>query len=89
MQPQLSGQQTSNKMQKSALSQTEPVPERVHLMENHDQAYFVWKDAGVRDKILVHVDAHDDLSWVADRSSLNIGNFICQALKEGMVREIF
>ncbi|MGA9756349.1 MAG: tetratricopeptide repeat protein [Desulfobaccales bacterium] len=76
-------------MQKSALSQVEPFLKRVHLMENHDQAYFVWKDAGVREKILVHVDAHDDLSWCADRSSLNIGNFICQALKEGMVREIF
>lgn len=59
-------------------------------MENHDGAYLVWKDAGVREKILVHVDAHhDDLSWLADRSSLNIGNFISQALKEGIVREIF
>ena len=89
MQPQLSGQQTSNKMRQSALSQVEPAPGRVHLMENHDQAYLVWKDAGVRGKILVHIDAHDDLSWLANRSSLNIGNFICQALKEGIVREIF
>ena len=60
-------------MQKSALCQAEPAPGRVYLMENHDQAYLVWKDAGVRGKILAHVDAHDDLSWLADRSSLIIG----------------
>jgi hypothetical protein len=53
-------------------------------MENHDEAYWVWKEAGVREKILVHFDAHDDLSRIADRDSLNIGNFICQASKKGM-----
>jgi tetratricopeptide (TPR) repeat protein len=64
-------------------------PGPVHLMENHDEAYWIWKKAGIQGEILVHMDAHDDLSWVANRANLDIGNFICQALKEGMVREVY
>lgn len=60
----------------------------IFLMENHDEAYRVWREAEVRDKILVHIDAHDDLLWSPDHDSINIGNFICPALKEGMVREV-
>lgn len=58
-------------------------------MENHDEAYRVWRDAGVRQKILVHIDAHDDLVWMPDRAAINIANFICPALKENLVREVF
>ncbi|MFI5329493.1 MAG: tetratricopeptide repeat protein [Desulfobaccales bacterium] len=58
-------------------------------MENHDEAYRVWREAGVHEKILVHIDAHDDLVWNPDQGSINIANFICPALKEGMIREVF
>jgi tetratricopeptide (TPR) repeat protein len=61
----------------------------IHLMENHDQAYNIWRDMGLRNRILVHIDAHDDVLWTDDQTWVNIGNFICPALKEDMVREIF
>ena len=58
-------------------------------MENHDRAYSVWREAKVRERVLVHVDAHHDMSWMADHGSLSIANFICPALKEGVVREVY
>ena len=64
-------------------------PNPIVLMENHDGAYRVWHQAGFREKILVHIDAHDDLSWAPDGDSLNIANFISLALREGIIREVF
>jgi len=63
--------------------------EAVHLMENHDRAYHLWREAGLRDRILVHIDAHHDMWWTADHRSLSIANFICPALKESIVREVY
>ena len=63
--------------------------EYVHVMENHDQAYCIWRDAGVKDRILVHIDAHHDMWWIDDNRSITIANFICPALKEGLVREVY
>ncbi|MFQ5904632.1 MAG: tetratricopeptide repeat protein, partial [Candidatus Binatia bacterium] len=40
---------------------------RVMMMENHDDAYYVWKGAGLKDRILVHLDAHFDLFWFYDK----------------------
>jgi hypothetical protein len=42
-------------------------PDRVFLFENHDEAYAVWRDLGVRNRILVHIDAHHDMygKWPA------------------------
>lgn len=61
----------------------------IHLVENHDAAYGIWKQAAVRDRILVHIDAHHDMWWVDDPRFLSIANYICPALAEGIVREIF
>jgi tetratricopeptide (TPR) repeat protein len=61
----------------------------VHLMENHDEAYHVWRRAGARDRILVHIDAHHDMWWMKDPRHLSIANFVCPALTEGIVREVF
>jgi tetratricopeptide (TPR) repeat protein len=58
-------------------------------MENHDEAYGVWRAAGFQDKVLVHIDAHDDLSWAPEPGALNIGTFISLALKEGIIRAVF
>ena len=33
-------------------------------MENHDEAYHRWREAGLQERTLVHIDAHDDLLWV-------------------------
>jgi len=43
----------------------DPVP-AVHLLENHSAALIVWRRAGVRDRILVHLDGHADLDWLPD-----------------------
>ena len=64
-------------------------PPRVVLIENHDEAYQVLRAAALTDKILIHVDAHDDVCWSPDQDSTNIANFICQAIKEGVVKEVF
>jgi tetratricopeptide (TPR) repeat protein len=61
----------------------------VHLIENHDEAYAVWRDAGVKDRILIHIDAHHDMWWCEDLGVLNIANFVSQALKDKMVRAVF
>jgi tetratricopeptide (TPR) repeat protein len=58
-------------------------------MENHDAAYAAWRDAGVRQRILVHIDAHHDMWWVKDGTPITIANFIAPALKEDMIREVF
>ena len=88
-------------------------------MEDHDKAYFAWKERGVCDKILVHVDAHIDFGWIPEmdleeigargidlskpakdrpllnpflksrRKMVNIGNYICPAIREGMVKKFY
>ena len=62
---------------------------RVFLMENHDEAYHIWRDAGVRQRILVHIDAHDDLGWIENPEATTIANFICPSLKEDLVAEVY
>jgi tetratricopeptide (TPR) repeat protein len=63
--------------------------DRVFLIESHDQAYYIWRDAGVRNRTLIHIDAHHDMSWTDDKAIITIGNFICPALKQGLLKEIF
>ena len=61
----------------------------VCLMENHDQAFYVWRDAGVKQRVLVHIDAHHDMWWIQDQTAISIANFICPALRQDLVREMF
>lgn len=43
----------------------EPLPaSAVHLAENHSDALVRWAMAGVRNRILVHVDGHIDFDWL-------------------------
>ena len=49
----------------AALIGLEPVP-KVHLLENHSSALIAWRRAGVRDRILVHLDGHIDFDWLPD-----------------------
>ncbi len=62
---------------------------RIHRMENHDAAYHCWREAGVKDRILVHLDAHHDMWWIDDNQAITIANYICPALQEGLVREVY
>ena len=63
--------------------------ESVFVMENHDEAYRIWRDAGVRQATLVHVDAHHDMWWNPEPNSLTIADFICPALKDDLIRQVF
>ena len=63
--------------------------DRVFLMENHDQAYYTWRDAGVKQRILIHIDAHHDMWWVKDKAPITIADFIRPALREDIVGEVF
>lgn len=60
-----------------------------YLFECHDEALHRWRAAGVRNLTLVHVDAHHDLSWLDDEWHLHIGNYVCQALKDGICRAVW
>lgn len=66
----------------------EPV-ERIFVMENHDEAYDVWRKAGVRERVLIHIDAHHDMWWLLEADFLNIANFISLALQENLLREVY
>ena len=62
---------------------------QVFLMENHDEAYYTWRDANAKQKTLIHIDAHHDMWWTPENTRTTIANFICPGLKEEMVREVF
>jgi len=63
--------------------------DRLSLMENHDHAYHIWREAAVRQRVLVHIDAHHDMWWIKDNAALTIANFICPALREDIVKKVF
>ncbi len=53
-------------MAQSSLVGVEPI-EQIVMMEDHNEAYYAWKKAGLRDRIVVHVDAHIDFRWLPER----------------------
>lgn len=61
----------------------------LHVFENHDEAYHIWRRAGLTGKTLVHLDAHHDMAWLESRDELHIGNYVCQAIKDGIVADVF
>ena len=61
----------------------------IFKMENHDEAYYIWKNQGVKNKTIVHIDAHNDMWWIENDLRITIANFICPALKEDIVKKIF
>jgi len=67
----------------------------IHIIEQHDSAYTIWRDAGVTARVLVHVDAHHDLygRWFDKKkpertARINIANFIYAAIADKLVHEI-
>ena len=62
---------------------------RIVVMENHDAAYGVWRDAGVAQRTLIHVDAHHDM-WRARRpDQITIASFISVAVADNLVRHVY
>ena len=62
--------------------------DRIHVVENHDEAYHVWREAGVRGRRLLHLDAHHDIWWMGTEGALTIGNYLWAALDDDLVREV-
>jgi tetratricopeptide (TPR) repeat protein len=65
-------------------------PDRILKFENHDQAYYLWRDRCLSERILLHIDAHHDMygTWPGENLSITIANFILPALQENVVREV-
>jgi tetratricopeptide (TPR) repeat protein len=62
---------------------------RIFRIENHDEALPIWRNSGCTGRILIHVDAHHDMWWVAPGQNVTIANFISPALREGILREVY
>lgn len=65
------------------------------LMEDHREAYFFWKELGLRDLPCVHVDAHLDLGNLKAPCNdtvvcpeINCGNYLLPAIQEGVVSSL-
>lgn len=54
----------------------------------HDQAYYVWRDAGVRHAVLVHLDAHHDAAPAETWIPIDIGNYVRAAIRDGMIAAV-
>ena len=64
--------------------------DRIFKFENHDAAYYLWRDGRVSERILLHIDAHHDMyaPWRNDDRYITIANYILPALQENLVREV-
>ena len=58
------------------------------LFENHDEAYYLWREAGIHDATLVHVDAHHDM-WPSRGGPVTVGSFVHRAMTDELVGEIY
>jgi tetratricopeptide (TPR) repeat protein len=63
--------------------------DRIFLIENHDEAFYIWRDAGISKRTLLHIDAHHDMWWTDDETPITIANFVCSALKQDLLQEVF
>ena len=59
----------------------EPVP-AIHVLENHSSALIAWRRAGVRGRILVHLDGHIDFDWLPDETVARIAAASPDELRE-------
>src|SRR5580698_342304 len=59
----------------------------VFVFECHDQALHLWREASVRDRVLIHIDAHHD-AWPLS-GPVSIANYIWPALADGLLREVW
>jgi len=59
------------------------------IFDCHDEAFFEWRDAGLRAATLVHVDAHHDMEPASPSGAIDIGNYVRAAIRDGMVARMF
>ena len=58
------------------------------VFDLHDQACLVWRDARVREAVLVHVDAHHDAAAHPAWQPMDIGNYVRVAIRERIVTAV-
>lgn len=61
--------------------------DQVCIFENHDEACDRWRRAGVRDRLLIHIDAHHDAVPRSSDAPVTIANYVRAAIDAGLVRE--
>ncbi len=59
------------------------------LIENHDEAYYLWRDAGVLGIPVIHVDPHHDMWPIPTGGATTIGSYLFRALQEEIVTDIY
>lgn len=64
-------------------------------MEDHRDAYFLWKQAGLTNQLCIHVDAHLDVCDLKtpayeglEYPHINCGNFLLPAMDEGLISSL-
>lgn len=58
----------------------------VHLMENHDEALYVWAEQGVTKRPVVHVDAHADYF---PARLVDVGSYLYHAREQGLMESFY
>jgi tetratricopeptide (TPR) repeat protein len=62
---------------------------RIFLLENHDEAYYLWKDSGMSETTVVHIDAHHDLYETEGTKVPCISDYLRYALREGVAGRVY
>jgi tetratricopeptide (TPR) repeat protein len=67
----------------------------LRMMEDHRDAYFFWKELGIRGAPCLHVDAHLDMAYMqtpldfnVHMPELNCANYLLRAVEEGIVSRV-
>lgn len=62
--------------------------EQIHLIENHNQAYYLWKKNNITNMTIVHIDAHLDI-MPDSTNNVTIGNFLYEAIREKIIAKLY
>ncbi|NGP46776.1 hypothetical protein G4V62_18190 [Bacillaceae bacterium SIJ1] len=58
----------------------------IHVIDDHDEAYYIWKENNISKATLLHIDAHSDIQ---DEKELHIGSFIRHAINTNIVNSYY
>lgn len=64
------------------------ITSRISIIDNHDEAYHLWKALGLTNLAVVHVDAHHDMVQPDGTSVPTISDYLRWAIREGIAREV-
>ncbi|MFS0614227.1 tetratricopeptide repeat protein [Lederbergia ruris] len=58
----------------------------ISIIEDHDEAFHIWKANCERNRTVIHVDAHSDIQ---NDEELHIGSYIHHAIKQKIIKEYY